>query len=178
MDFEHKVVLTVLDKGLLAIVVVIVGFVGSRLLERYKAKQVRETELVKAQLQAMSSTWSAIIAWRDGTNWRLNVSKQWSSDEWTAMKLDIERSFNILMGQLATHRPLTGLEYADTAEEYVTKIAQYHYDITFQRKWDETSRYHQLREEGNRLADIQAHFRSLLAKGPKQVGVSEPPTRG
>ncbi|WFU70095.1 hypothetical protein [Bradyrhizobium sp. CB2312] len=54
-DFGQKVLLVLLDKGVLAIVVALLGLFGASLVERYKAALTTQAELAKRRIEAAAA---------------------------------------------------------------------------------------------------------------------------
>jgi hypothetical protein len=54
-SFSEKLILLIVDKGLLAIVVLILGLMGTWLIERYKAALATQEALVKRRVEAASA---------------------------------------------------------------------------------------------------------------------------
>ncbi len=54
---------TLPDKGLLAAVLVGVGYVANRLLERYRSEIALSTEAAKIQLARIGGIWESLSAW-------------------------------------------------------------------------------------------------------------------
>ncbi len=60
MNFSDQVLLTLLDKGLLALVVALAAFLLSRSLGRYKSSQAVRVEAAKLRISKLSTLWEAL----------------------------------------------------------------------------------------------------------------------
>ena len=63
MTFREQILVTLLDKGLLALVIVIATFCVNIILEKYKSYRSLNNEVSKIRLVAMNNTWSKIYSW-------------------------------------------------------------------------------------------------------------------
>lgn len=63
MTFCEQLIVTIVDKGAIALIVLIVGYVLNKALEGYRATQLRETELLKLRLEAMRKCWAGLLSW-------------------------------------------------------------------------------------------------------------------
>jgi hypothetical protein len=157
LSIKQQLLLMLLDKGLLALLVLLAGFVVSRALERFKAAQAVHTETTKARIQAMNTTWSEITAWRAAC---LAKSGPYQTDEqWAESKKQIRLGFDNTHEVIERNRFMCGNKFANAAEMYAAKLMQYYQDYTFKREWDMTGEYAKLRQLGEDIEGIEKYLK-------------------
>jgi hypothetical protein len=62
LTFGEEMVLAITDKLVIGIVIVLIGFVFSRLLERYKARQAVSVEVAKARVKEAGEVWKKLYS--------------------------------------------------------------------------------------------------------------------
>src|SRR5688572_11160316 len=72
MTFDEQVIITLIDKGLLALLIVISTFCVNLILERYKSYKSRNNEILKIRIAAMNNTWSKVYSWIVESNSKLS----------------------------------------------------------------------------------------------------------
>ena len=126
-DFWHKVVLTVVDKGLLALIVLIAGFYLNRFLEVFKGKLSREQEALKTANQAVVDLTKKLAAGSHLISWL-----SWSATE-PNVRLTEEDFNSYDKGMIDVLSDLVGLQASVAALSrsnfaILSKFAQQLYD--------------------------------------------------
>jgi hypothetical protein len=156
LTFKQQLVLTLLDKGLLALLLAVAAFIGSRLLEKFKATQAVRSETTKARIQAMNTTWAAITGWRAFALARSHPYQ--TTEDWGESRKQIRHGFDDAIESLERNRFLAGNEFSDDALEYAARLMQYYQDVVFAGQWDMSGQYAELRKLS---ADIRSVERYL-----------------
>jgi hypothetical protein len=153
LTFKQQLVLTLLDKGLLALLILLAAFVINRALERFKAKQTVKTETTKARIQAMNQTWGEITAWRASA---LTKSDRYQSDDqWAESKKQIKAGFDNTFQIIERNRFMCGNEFADAAMTYAANLMQYFQDYVFTGQIDSTGEYARLRQLSQDIVGVE-----------------------
>jgi hypothetical protein len=153
LSFKQQIVLALTDKGLLALLIVLAGFIFNRALERFKAAQTVKTETTKARIQAMNATWSEITAWRASA---LSKAGRFQFEpEWTETKRQIRVGFENTLQVIEGNRFMCGNKFADAAMMHAAKLMQYYEDIVFNKEWDMEGQYAKLRDLSEDIVGVE-----------------------
>ena len=63
MTFEQHIYLALIDKLLIGIMLLVLGFFGNRALESFRASQTFRSEMAKTRISYIGETWSAFYTW-------------------------------------------------------------------------------------------------------------------
>lgn len=63
MSFKEQLVITIIDKLIIGIIIAIVAYWASRLLETYKARQALWTEIAKERVKHIANDWNEMNKW-------------------------------------------------------------------------------------------------------------------
>jgi hypothetical protein len=108
-----------LDKGLLALVVALFGFVLGRVLERYKRDQALVLELGKARSAAIIATYGILAKYRSRTDQLIvALTTQRPPDELTRAAEGLDALHSELEDTISRHRFLLGEDFHQAAIEY------------------------------------------------------------
>jgi hypothetical protein len=142
-SFYEKLILLILDKGLLALFIILIGWFVTRTIETYKAKQVVKVEKEKAKNQAMGAIWAEVNAWRvasdEGGGFRID-------DDIVKLKNFVTKGFENVRQVIERNRFWAGNDFADAAMIYAGVLLTYYQKYYFERRTDHEGFYKQLRE--------------------------------
>ena len=67
-DFREKLILTIIDKLIIGLIVVMALYFGNKGLEQYKSNQSLVVEFSKQKIAKIAETWTHIYEWEQAFN--------------------------------------------------------------------------------------------------------------
>ena len=135
-NFVEQLTITIVDKLLIALVILVAGFALSRALERFKAREAFLTEYSKRHVETVSSAWSLLYAWelevKDGVRFLMTMRDGELmyeelipiTDRFRRMSLDVRRYVEcnrFWLGEVIYER---FKEYHNDLESYVDAVSR------------------------------------------------------
>ena len=127
LSFPQELIITVVDKGLLAASLLIAGGWLNMRLERYKTDISRHSEFLKLRVQAMSATWAAIYGWMTECDRLLTDEMMRIIDpDLRKLRKEFLDRTEALMQTLAAHRFLCGEPFTIQCLQFCNGRYQYY----------------------------------------------------
>lgn len=89
MTFAQQAVLTVLDKFVIAVLVLVIGMYASRALERYKAREAFIAGYTAKHISAISDAWRLMYSWEDFVRRSFRRQRIYTDEQWHALMDDL-----------------------------------------------------------------------------------------
>ena len=112
MTFHETLISNAIDKGVLALILLIAALYLNRILESHKVREARQSEFLKLRILAMNDCWSAIYAWMNSCDNKVRVLSSPPSDsDLAAFRKHAVAETNDLIDSLASKRFLSGEKF-------------------------------------------------------------------
>lgn len=144
LSFHETLINTILDKGLLGLLIVAATFAANRILENYKSTKARDNEILKMRIAAMTDTWETIYSWVTESNQQLG--KAINEEQLSAIKKEIQEQSTSMFKTIEKNRFLTGDLFVDECHNYAGYFYKYFLELTFELSGDDT--YYKMRMSG------------------------------
>lgn len=157
MTFKQELILVLVDKGLLAIMLAVIGYFLQILTEKYKLEQANNSDIMKLRLNSMNSTIQKVNEWiiESAEN-----TKPQLPNEFEKAIYELKKNSWKAIKEVEKNKFLNGKEFTNDLLNHIGKYLTYYENLS---KEDLPPNYYEsVRKESITIDDVYKKYRLSL----------------